>query len=257
MSIHRMRTIAAGMTLALLLLTPHAAGQSTADAAPAPPTSAIVLPAQLDLGAVVPAETTKGELWLVNPTDAPVTVRSAKGSCGCIGLKRFRPVTLAPNQAHLVSFTMLAPKADGLTKTKHVTFTVRGAPPIKVPVTITTDATAETLRVEPVAEPRVRTVPSRIAYKPLSPGTKVETEVWLINTSTEPLAFTGARSSCGCTTFVDAEPRTMAPGEATRFPIAASAPKKAGKKRTVDMLFSFEGMEPVRVPLAMSAAAAE
>ena len=93
-----------------------------------------VTPSELDLGIGVPGKPKPGKLWLVNTGPTPMQIERAKVACGCTTITRFETGPLAPGATMLVELTMTAPVKPGETKTKSVTFFIKGQPPLKVPI---------------------------------------------------------------------------------------------------------------------------
>ncbi len=107
-----------------------------APAAPAQPTKPQVVvadPPVIELGEFSTSETKPGTVTLRNTGDTPVTIRSAKASCGCTTSDFKRNTVLGPGEETEVTVRMKGgPTAKVLNKT--VTFTIDGYPQLKVPV---------------------------------------------------------------------------------------------------------------------------
>jgi hypothetical protein len=93
-------------------------------------------PARLDLGDVVAGERHEGEVWLINTSNAPLEVLTAKTGCGCMKLVDFTGVELAPSHAARVTITMSAPKHAGHERTRCVYFRTAAGDRLPVPVSI-------------------------------------------------------------------------------------------------------------------------
>lgn len=90
-------------------------------------------PPIIELGEFSTSETKAGEVMLKNTGDVPVTIRSAKASCGCTTADFKRNTVLEPGDETEVTVRMRGgPTARVLNKT--VTFTIDGYPQLKVPV---------------------------------------------------------------------------------------------------------------------------
>ncbi|MCH2139810.1 MAG: ankyrin repeat domain-containing protein [Phycisphaerales bacterium] len=136
------------------LKPPPSAGEKTPKAAPAGPASGALRapaaaepaggtpiraqvvtaePAVIELGEFSTTETKEGSVTLKNTGDQPVTVLSAKASCGCTTADFKKNTELQPGEETVVSVRMRGgPTARTLNKT--VTFTIEGYPQVKVPV---------------------------------------------------------------------------------------------------------------------------
>ncbi|MCH2137038.1 MAG: ankyrin repeat domain-containing protein [Phycisphaerales bacterium] len=114
------------------LVRPGAAGGSQA-AVPTKPQVILAEPPAIELGEFSTSETKAGSVTLTNSSDEPVTVRSAKASCGCTTADFKRNTVLGPGESTEVTVRMKGgPTARVLNKT--VTFTIDGYPQLKVPV---------------------------------------------------------------------------------------------------------------------------
>jgi len=90
-------------------------------------------PPVIELGEFSTSETKAGAVTLKNTGDAPVTVISAKASCGCTTADFKKNTELKPGEETEVTVRMRGgPTARTLNKT--VTFTIEGYPQLKVPV---------------------------------------------------------------------------------------------------------------------------
>jgi ankyrin repeat protein len=116
------------------LIRPGAPGAPfVGPAAPPVPQVIVAEPASVDLGEFSTSETKAGKLLLRNTGDSPVTIRSAKASCGCTTADFKRNTVLEPGESTEVTIRMKGgPSARVLNKT--VTFTIDGHPQLKVPV---------------------------------------------------------------------------------------------------------------------------
>ncbi len=93
----------------------------------------VASPDVLELGVFSTTEKGTGTITLRNSGDEPVTIRSAKASCGCTTSDFQRNTVLGPNETTEVTIRMNGgPTARKLKKT--VTFTIDGYPQLKVPV---------------------------------------------------------------------------------------------------------------------------
>ena len=90
-------------TFLSLLGAPTAIGSGSGNAK-----HTIIVPNVLDLGKCAAGDTAAGTLWIINTNDAPITVVSAKGSCGCTTIVDFVSETLAPRQAKELHIRMEA-----------------------------------------------------------------------------------------------------------------------------------------------------
>ena len=119
-------------TLLSLLTIPTAIGIGSGDAK-----QTIIVPNVLDLGKCAAGETAAGTLWIINTNDAPITVVSAKGSCGCTTIVDFVSETLEPGQAKELHIRMKA-SAKHLDQkvTKSVVVTLADDPPIEAQLRI-------------------------------------------------------------------------------------------------------------------------
>ncbi|MCZ6837130.1 MAG: hypothetical protein O7G85_15250 [Planctomycetota bacterium] len=98
----------------------------------------IAVPGILAYGEVEANSVHDGEAWLINTASQAIKVTGAKGGCGCSTMPAFETMTLASREARLVKFTIEAPKKDGKEKATAITFTIAGADPLKLPITMNT-----------------------------------------------------------------------------------------------------------------------
>ncbi len=90
-------------------------------------------PPTIELGEFSTSETESGKVTLKNNGDTPVTVLSAKASCGCTTADFKKNTILQPGEETDVTVRMRGgPTARVLNKT--LTFTIEGYPQLKVPV---------------------------------------------------------------------------------------------------------------------------
>lgn len=238
------------VSLASLLLAGATSADTTQKERDRAPSSAVAVPAEVDLGRGVIATARPGRVWLINRGDEPLEVLAAKGDCGCITPVDFKPVTLAPLGAHEVRFTMLAPKELGRRKTKRLMFTLGTGAVLSVPVSVEAAATDE-----PVAEAPTRTL--RLAPAPLdlgrvSPGLRGSGSAWLINSGDRPVRVTDVKGSCGCIRIATASSRVVEPGHALEIPLTMKAPGEAGSKRA-ELRVAVDGDDPLRLPVTIEA----
>ncbi len=93
----------------------------------------VLEPITLDLGSFSTSEKRTGNVTLTNTSSEPVTIISAKASCGCTTSDFKNNTVLAAGESTNVTVTMNGKgRARKLTKT--VTFTVDGYPALKLPV---------------------------------------------------------------------------------------------------------------------------
>jgi beta-lactamase regulating signal transducer with metallopeptidase domain len=97
-----------------------------------------ITPRELDLGTAAAGGSAGGAVWLVNTSDRPIRLLEAKANCGCTVVTGFEPTTLAPGTWMRLEIVMTAPETPDTYKTKHVTFTIEGQRPIKLPVHLRT-----------------------------------------------------------------------------------------------------------------------
>lgn len=119
-------------TLLSLLGVPTAIGSGGDDA-----NQAIIVPNVLDLGKCAAGDTAAGTMWIINTSDAPITVVSAKGSCGCTTIVDFESQTLEPRQAQELRIRMKASvKHLDQVVTKSVVVTLADAPAVEAQLRI-------------------------------------------------------------------------------------------------------------------------
>ncbi len=96
-----------------------------------------IVPNVLDLGKCAAGDTAAGTMWIINTNDAPITVVSAKGSCGCTTIVDFVSETLGPRQAKELHIRMKA-SAKHLDQvvTKSVVVTLADGPPVEAQLQI-------------------------------------------------------------------------------------------------------------------------
>lgn len=97
----------------------------------------------------------------------------------------------------------------------------------------------------------VRAVPNALELGRRAVNTSVDTEVWLINTSDEPIELTGAKGKCGCVSVRDFAPSAIAASGAARVRLSVEAPKVAGENKDTSIVFSMEGGRVLSVPVRM------
>ena len=108
-------------------------GLPSQPAVPTRPQVIVAEPPTIELGEFSTSETKPGTVVLRNTSDSPVTVRSAKASCGCTTADFKRNTVLGPGEETEVTIRMRGgPAAKVLNKT--VTFTIDGYPQLKVPI---------------------------------------------------------------------------------------------------------------------------
>ena len=97
----------------------------------------ILVPNVLDLGQCAAGETANGSMWIINTSDAPITVISANGSCGCTTIVDFESQRLEPRQAKELHIRMKA-SAKHLDQvvTKSVVVTLADGPPVEAQLQI-------------------------------------------------------------------------------------------------------------------------
>ncbi|MCZ6542832.1 MAG: DUF1573 domain-containing protein [Planctomycetota bacterium] len=98
---------------------------------------AAILPSVLDFGQIAAGETANGSLWIINTNDVPITVISAKGSCGCTTIVGFVSETLEPRQAKELHIRMKA-SAKHLDQvvSKRVVVALADGPPVEAQLQI-------------------------------------------------------------------------------------------------------------------------
>ncbi|MCH7847227.1 MAG: DUF1573 domain-containing protein [Planctomycetes bacterium] len=98
---------------------------------------AILVPNVLDFGKCAAGDTAAGTMWIINTSDAPITVIGAKGSCGCTTIVDFVSETLEPRQAKELHIRMKASsKHLDQQVTKKVTVTLADGPPVEAQLQI-------------------------------------------------------------------------------------------------------------------------
>lgn len=98
----------------------------------------LAYPAMLDLGVVAAGTTGQRDLWLINPSNQPVTLTEVKAGCGCTTIVGFEPVTLAPGGWTRLRVVMEAAASAGERRDRLVFVHVEGQATLRVPVAITT-----------------------------------------------------------------------------------------------------------------------
>jgi len=102
-------------------------------------------PAEIDLGAVTAGTVISASARLVNTSDIPHRIISARPACSCMKLPDFKPVTLAAGEAVDVHVEIETPSLLGTTS-RDITFVLEGRQVFSVPVRMkTTDTRVETL----------------------------------------------------------------------------------------------------------------
>ncbi|MEE8154431.1 MAG: DUF1573 domain-containing protein [Phycisphaerales bacterium] len=97
----------------------------------------IIVPNMLDLGKCAAGDTAAGTMWIINTSDAPITVVSANGSCGCTTIVDFESQRLEPRQAKELHIRMKA-SAKHLDQvvSKKVIVTLADGPPVEAQLRI-------------------------------------------------------------------------------------------------------------------------
>jgi hypothetical protein len=93
-------------------------------------------PRALDLGRVTAADEIEAAFHLTNNGATPLRVIGVKAGCGCITFPGFAPFELDAGTSADIRVLVKTPSVVGRSKTKDVTVTVEGGPPLKVPVRI-------------------------------------------------------------------------------------------------------------------------
>lgn len=117
----------------------------------------------------------------------------------------------------------------------------------------TTLLTISLLLAVAAARPAAATVvvvPPELELGTIEPATVVSSSVWLVNTGVEPVELLTARGSCGCT-VLEFEPQTLARHDAVRVPVRVTAPKIAGKRKSVTVTFTLRDQEPIKLPVRL------
>ena len=118
--------------LAMFAASPTAIGSNSDGAR-----QTIIVPSVLDLGKCPAEDTAAGSLWIINTNDAPITVVSAKGNCGCTTIVDFQSETLEPRQAKELHIRMKASSKHLDRKvTKSVIVTLADGPPVEAQLQI-------------------------------------------------------------------------------------------------------------------------
>ena len=91
-------------------------------------------PAELDFGDIPTSDSKTGTVKLVNTGDKPMTINSARASCGCTALKVVPGTVLQPGETTEVEVRLNAPPGAGAISHKSVTFVIEGQPEIVVPL---------------------------------------------------------------------------------------------------------------------------
>jgi hypothetical protein len=206
----------------------------------------IALPAELVLADLEPGSTVRPAVWLVNRGEEPLSLRAARGSCGCTAVD-FKPATLGPRAALEVPLVIRAPSREGESKTVQVTFAIEGAAPLTLPVRIETRGAASPLLADLAADPPGLDLGTVVA------GSTMTTSARLVNHGDLPRTVKAAHASCSCMRTVDFAPFVLEPGEAADIHLQVDVPATAG--RTVkELTVLVERGSPVRVPLALTSA---
>ncbi|TDJ58565.1 MAG: DUF1573 domain-containing protein [Planctomycetota bacterium] len=93
-------------------------------------------------------------------------------------------------------------------------------------------------------------VPAELDLETVEPTTVVMRSVWLINTGDDPVQLLSARGSCGCT-VLEFKPQTLASQAALQVPVRVTAPKTAGRRKTVTVTFTVRDQEPIKLPIRL------
>jgi ankyrin repeat protein len=102
---------------------------------PSAPVLVTAEPSVLDFGEIPTADSKTASLKLVNTGDKPMTINSARASCGCTALKVVPGTILQPGESTEVEVRLSAPTVAGKIQHKNVTFVIEGQPEIVVPLT--------------------------------------------------------------------------------------------------------------------------
>lgn len=96
-------------------------------------------------------------------------------------------------------------------------------------------------------------VPSELELGTLEPATVVRSSVWIINTGDDPVELLSARGSCGCT-VLDFTTQVLASQAALQVPVRVTAPKAAGRSKSVTVTFMVAGEDPIKLPVRLATA---
>ena len=137
------------------------AGPAPAVPAPSAPTTLSFSPATLDLGEMIAGQPKTADLAITNTGDAPVTIESIKGGCGCTRVTEPPKGPIAPGASFTVQVTMDPGMKTGiaLRKPVHVALAGGRVESINIVATVKTvikvtpemvDATSKTAGASPV-----------------------------------------------------------------------------------------------------------
>jgi len=93
-------------------------------------------------------------------------------------------------------------------------------------------------------------VPAELDLKTVEPTTVVTSSVWLVNTGDLPVELLRAKGSCGCT-VLEFESQTLASQAALQVPVRVTAPRTAGRPKTVTVTFTVRDQEPIKLPVRL------
>jgi ankyrin repeat protein len=101
---------------------------------PLAPILVVAEPTEIDFGEIPTSDSKTAKVKLVNTGDKPMTINSARASCGCTALKVVPGTVLQPGESTEVEVRLSAPSAHGIIQHKTVTFIVEGQPELVVPL---------------------------------------------------------------------------------------------------------------------------
>lgn len=238
-----MRSTLTAILLTALFPSPAAlAGEPAAP--PAAPATAVLIPAEIDLGTRAPGSTTRSSLWVCNTADEPLSLVAAKGSCGCTGVD-FKPTVLAAGAALQIPFRITASKSPGRDKTVTITVRAEEHPPLSLKVRLRIAADGLVREGDVIAEPRVADL------GPVTSGSTVSTSVHLVNAGKIAREVTAVRAACSCTTFPGFARFDLEPSAEGDVDVEVEVPADTAGAVTKDVTFFVADQRPITVPLHM------
>jgi dienelactone hydrolase len=245
--------IAAILIVLAVLAAPLRAQEAPIAEHPPRPSDVLLVPASIDLGRAAPSSAVPARFWIISRADRPLAIEAVKGNCGCITVAGFAP-DIPRRGAREIRFTITAPNAPGLDKTKDVHVIVEGERFLEIAVKV--GAAADGRAPDAPPKPAPAAGPLRVAPDVLDvtadAGATAKASCWLINTGAQPVTLRSARGGDGARVLLGA-PVTVPAGEAREVPLSLTAPKEPGAALTTSITLAAEHgvlQVPVRVRAA-------
>ncbi len=198
----------------------------------------LLVPARLDLGVHPPDALASGSAWLVNTGRAPVELRDAVRSCGCIERIEVGRQVVPALGAIEIPVSVHAPRFPGRLKPIDVTFILSAGDPLSLPIHIET--TGKAAGPAPIAvHPLVLDLGTIAAAAP------VEDVLVLANTRPDLVDVIKVLGSDGSIAFPLFGRMLLEEGETIELLVSVTPPlEEAGRAMTKEIKVFAEGAPP-------------